>query len=139
MRTSCRCSASPSGGWASYIAKCRRYYSFPEAFEQLSGLNINFCKIELFYFGDVKELVGGYSQIFCCEMGFFPFHYLGIPMHYRKLRNRGWKDKEESFQMKLSCWKGKMLSVGGRLVLINFVLSNLSIFMLSFFEVPREI
>jgi hypothetical protein len=32
--------------------------------------------------------------------------------------------------------KGKMLSVGGRLVLINSVLSNLSMFMLSFFEVP---
>ena len=32
-----------------------------------------------------------------------------------------------------------MLSVGGRLVLINSVLSNLSIFMLSFFEVPKEV
>ena len=32
-----------------------------------------------------------------------------------------------------------MLSVDGGIVLINFVLSNLSIFMLSFFEVPREV
>lgn len=32
-----------------------------------------------------------------------------------------------------------MLSVGGRLVLINSVLSNLSMFMLSFFEIPREV
>jgi hypothetical protein len=43
---------------------------------------------------------------------------------------------EERFQKKLSGWKGKMLSVGCRLVLINSVLSNLSMFMLSFFEVP---
>jgi hypothetical protein len=32
-----------------------------------------------------------------------------------------------------------MLSVGGRLVLINSVLSNLSMFMLSFFEVSRGV
>jgi hypothetical protein len=32
-----------------------------------------------------------------------------------------------------------MLSVGGRLVLINSVLSNLSMFILSFFEVPRGV
>jgi len=32
-----------------------------------------------------------------------------------------------------------MLSVGGRLVLINSVVSGLSMFMLSFFEIPRGV
>jgi hypothetical protein len=32
-----------------------------------------------------------------------------------------------------------MFSVGGRLVLINSIISNLSMFMLSFFEVPRGV
>lgn len=32
-----------------------------------------------------------------------------------------------------------MLSVGGRLVLINSVVSSLSIFKLSFFQIPREV
>jgi hypothetical protein len=58
-------------------------------------------------------------------------------MHYRKLRNLVWNTVEERFQKRLSGWKGTMLSIGGRLVLINFVLSNLSMFMPSFFEVPR--
>ncbi len=39
----------------------------------------------------------------------------------------------------MSSWKGKHLSVGGRLVLINSVLSSLAMFMLSFFEVPKGI
>ena len=39
----------------------------------------------------------------------------------------------------MSSWKGKHLSVGGRLVLINLVLSSLAMFMLSFFEVPKGI
>ena len=60
-------------------------------------------------------------------------------MHYKKLRNGDWKEVEERFDEKLSCWKVKMLYVGGRLVLINSVLSNLSIFILSFLEVAREV
>jgi hypothetical protein len=72
-------------------------------------------------------------------MGNLSFRYLGIPMHHRKLRNSDWKEVEERFQKRLSGWKGKMLSVGGRLVLINSVLSNLSMFMLSFFEVSRGV
>ena len=32
-----------------------------------------------------------------------------------------------------------MLSVGGRLVLINFFLSSLFMFMMSFFEIPRGV
>jgi hypothetical protein len=45
-------------------------------------------------------------------MGTFPFRYLGIPMHHRKLKNIDWKEVEERFQIKLSAWKGKMLSIG---------------------------
>lgn len=37
---------------------------------------------------------------------------------------------------KLSCWKGKLVSYGGRLVLINSVLTSMPMFLLSFFEVP---
>ena len=72
-------------------------------------------------------------------MGTFPFRYLGISMHLRRLKNADWKEVEERFQKKLCAWKGKMLSVEWRLVLINSVLSNLSMYMFSFFEVPREV
>lgn len=37
---------------------------------------------------------------------------------------------------KLSCWKGKLLSYGGRLVLVNSVLTSMSMFLFSFFEIP---
>jgi hypothetical protein len=46
---------------------------------------------------------------------------------------------EERREKKLSSWKGKYMSVGGRLVLINLVLTILVMFMMSFFEVPREV
>jgi hypothetical protein len=55
------------------------------------------------------------------------------------LRNKDWEKIEERIEKNLSSWKGKYLSVGGRLVLINSVLSSLLMFMLSFFEVPKGV
>ena len=60
-------------------------------------------------------------------------------MHYRKLYNKDCKLIEERIEKKLSGWKRKHLSYGGRLVLINSVLSSLLMFMMSFFEVPRGV
>jgi hypothetical protein len=39
-------------------------------------------------------------------------------------------------EQKLSCWAGKLLSYGDMLTLINFVLTSLPMFMLSFLEIP---
>jgi hypothetical protein len=60
-------------------------------------------------------------------------------MHHKKLSNNVWKIIEQRIEKKLSSWKGKHLSVGGRLVLVNFVLTSLVMFMLSFFEVLRGV
>jgi hypothetical protein len=58
------------------------------AFEQLSRLKINFYKIELFCYGVAKANQVDYIQFFGCDLGSFPFRYLGIPMHQRKLKNK---------------------------------------------------
>jgi hypothetical protein len=108
-------------------------------FEQLSGLKINLHKSEIFCFGEAKDYESQYEQLFGCKRGSYPFRYLGIPMHFRKLNNKDWEMIEERIKKKLSSWKGKYLSVGGRLVLINSVLSSLSMFMLSFFEIPKGV
>jgi hypothetical protein len=60
-------------------------------------------------------------------------------MHYRKLNNKDWEMIEERIGKKLIIWKEKYLLVGGRLVLINSVLSSLPMFMMSFFEIPKGI
>jgi hypothetical protein len=91
-------------------------------FEQLSGLKINFHKSEIYCFGRAKEIEGEYKELFGCEAGSFPFKYLGIPIHYRKLRNGEWKPVEDRFENKLGNWMGKLLSYGDRLILINSVL-----------------
>jgi hypothetical protein len=94
-------------------------------FEQLSDLKINFHKSELYYFGKAKDVGNDYRTIFGFEIGSFPFIYLGIPIHYRKLLNKEWKPVEDRFEKKLATWLGKLLSYGDRLVLINLVLTSL--------------
>jgi hypothetical protein len=105
-------------------------------FEQLSGLKINFHKSEIFCFGRAKEMEADYKILFGCDIGSLPFRYLGIPIHFRKLKNGEWKLVEDRFEKKLSCWAGKMLSYGDRLTLINSVLTSLPMFMLSFLRIP---
>jgi hypothetical protein len=104
------------------------------AFEQLSGLKINFYKSELFCFGEALNVVNAYATLFGCGQGQFPMRYLGIPIHYRRLTLTEWKIVEERLQKHLSSWNGKLLSLGGRLVLINSVLSNMVLHMISFFS-----
>ena len=67
------------------------------AFEQLSGLK-NFHKSELFCYGEAKEHMEQYSQIFGRGMGNLPFRYLGIPMNHKRLNNKDWKMVEDRFQ-----------------------------------------
>ena len=106
------------------------------AFEQMSGLKINFHKSELFCYGLAKEYDLNYSRLFGCGIGSLPFKYLRIFMTHCRLRNSEWQSVIDRFEKRLSSWKSKLLSSGGRLVLINSVFSSLPIFMMSFFEVP---
>ena len=50
-----------------------------------------------------------------------------------------WKIIENNFEKKLSSWKAKYMSVGGRLVLINSTLTSLAMFLTCFFEIPRGV
>jgi hypothetical protein len=66
------------------------------AFEQLSGLKINFHKSEVFCYGAAREMEASYTSLFGCNSGDYPFRYLGIPMHYRQLLNFEWSKVEDA-------------------------------------------
>jgi hypothetical protein len=108
-------------------------------FKHLPGLNINFHKSEIYCFGKAKEVEDEYKHIFRCESGTLPFKYLGILIHFRKLKNGEWKPVEVRYEVKLSSWIGKLLSYGDRLILINSVLTSLPMFLLTFFEIPEGV
>ncbi|WVZ90617.1 hypothetical protein U9M48_036902 [Paspalum notatum var. saurae] len=106
------------------------------AFEQVSGLKINFHK-RIFCFGAAQQNLTDYMQLFGCNSRDLIMKYLGIPVYYRRLSNTDWRKIKEWFEKRLSSWKSKHLSTGGRLTLINLVLSSLPMYMMSFFAIPK--
>jgi hypothetical protein len=119
--------------------KARNVKWILSAFEQLSGLKINFHKSELYCFGEAQDDVSADADLFGRGQGQFLIRYLGIPIHYRRLTIAEWKLVKERLQKCLSSWKGKLLSMGGRLVLINSVLTNMLLHMISFFILPKGV
>jgi hypothetical protein len=107
-------------------------------FEQLFGLKINFHQSEIFCYEEAKHYEQEYTSLFGWSLDSYPFRYLGIPMHHCKLYKADWSIIEERFKHKLSTWKDKHLSYGGRLVLLNSVLSSLPMFMMYFFRNPKR-
>jgi hypothetical protein len=55
-------------------------------FKKLSGMRINYHKIDLTSINLEEDECNEYSQIFCCKLESFPFKYLGVPLHHDKLR-----------------------------------------------------
>jgi hypothetical protein len=83
------------------IKKAQNLKLILAAFEQLSGLKINFHKSELFCFGEVQDEASLYADLFDYGQGQFPIRYLGIPIHHRRLI-ADWKLVEERLQKRLS-------------------------------------
>ncbi|XP_045831535.1 uncharacterized protein LOC123922923 [Trifolium pratense] len=73
-----------------------------------------------------RNLFVGYSL---GEVGKIPFLYLGLPIGGDSRRLGFWKSVLERLKNRLSGWKSRFLSFGGRLVLIKSVLTSLPIFL----------
>ena len=118
-------------GWTSLTSKILFYL-----FERVSGLSINFAKSSLVYFGKFAHRGDMLAGILNCPLEKLPFKYLGLPLKSANLTRRDWQPLIDKFHRRLSCWKGSTLSIGGRLVLVNSVLSSLPLYYLSFFKLP---
>jgi hypothetical protein len=125
--------------WNTNIEKALNLKLILCIFEQLWELKINFHKSELFCFGRAKEIEEQYRDHSGCEIGSLPFRYLGIHIHFRRLKNGEWKPVEDHLDIELSSWIVRLLLYGDRLVLINSFLTSLPRFMLSFLEIPKGV
>lgn len=51
-------------------------------FEQVSGMRINFDKIEMIPMNLEDDEITCLSDVFGCARGSFPIKYLGVPLHF---------------------------------------------------------
>ncbi|CAJ2667239.1 unnamed protein product [Trifolium pratense] len=108
-------------------------------FETMSGLKVNFNKSMLVGVNIPESWLGEAASALCCKVGKIPFLYLGLPIGGDSRRLGFWKSMLERLKNRLSGWKSRFLSFGGRLVLIKSVLTSLPVYALSFFKAPSGI
>ncbi|GKF20805.1 hypothetical protein Tco_0069443 [Tanacetum coccineum] len=79
------------------------------------------------------------AENFRCLVLKAPFMYLGSMVGGDMHHLSRWKDTIDRVRRRLSKWKMKMLSIGGRLTLVKSVLGSMPIFHMSLFKVPSGI
>lgn len=108
-------------------------------FELVSGLRVNFKKTRVVGI-NVEEGFTRQAAVFLnCGEGKLSFRYLGLPVGADPKRISTREPIIESMQKKLAAWKGRHLSFGGRITLINSVLNSISTYCLSFLRMPRKV
>jgi hypothetical protein len=90
-------------------------------FEQLSGMRVNYHKRDLLTISVDPDEANLFAQIFGCKLGEFPFTYLGIPLHFAKLRKEDLQPIIDKIIKRISGWRGKLLSYKARLILLQVV------------------
>jgi hypothetical protein len=106
-------------------------------FEQLSGMKINYHKNDMIPINLDEEEAQVYAKKFCCKIGTFPFKYLGVPIHYEKLRREDLQPIIDKILGRIQGWKGRLLSYGARLLLLKACLASILIYLLSVITFPK--
>jgi hypothetical protein len=80
-------------------------------FELMYGVRINYHKNELVPINiSESEELQTYADIFGCLVGGFPIKYLGIPLHYNKLRREDIQPLIDKIVKMIAGWRGKLLT-----------------------------
>nr|GEX74164.1 putative RNA-directed DNA polymerase, eukaryota, reverse transcriptase zinc-binding domain protein [Tanacetum cinerariifolium] len=101
-----------------------------------SGLKINLHKSKLTRIGVNKDDVDSTTTLVGCSTFYPPFHYLGVKVGASMSRLNSWKEVTAKISYRLSKWKLKTLSIGGRLTLLKSVLTAIPIYHMSLYKVP---
>nr|GEX02751.1 RNA-directed DNA polymerase, eukaryota [Tanacetum cinerariifolium] len=101
-----------------------------------SGLKINMSKNRFLGVHVDSDRVKEAALKLGCLTLKIPFLYLGSMVGGSMSQLHEWDDVVERVKTRLSKWKIKSLSVGGRLTLLKSVLGSMTIFHLSIFKVP---
>lgn len=68
-----------------------------------------------------------------CELDSIPMKYLGMPISSRALSMVDFDPLVQKVSGRVEPWQGKLLALGGRLVLINDCLTNIPMFVMGFY------
>ena len=108
-----------------------------EAFGNATGLRTNLAKTEIFPIRCTEEQMVEALEVFPAKRGVFPCTYLGLPLHYAKLKATNFQPLIDKIGARLAGWRGKHFTRAGRVVLARAVLSSMVTYYLTIFALPK--
>ncbi|GKB23123.1 RNA-directed DNA polymerase, eukaryota, reverse transcriptase zinc-binding domain protein, partial [Tanacetum coccineum] len=110
-----------------------------ECFYRASGLRINMCKSKIMGVNVEERKVQNAAIKLGCLVLKTPFTYLGTKVGDNMTRKEAWKVVVDKVLSRLSRWKMRTLSIGGRFTILKSVLGSIPIFHMSIFKVPSNV
>ncbi|GKB52675.1 RNA-directed DNA polymerase, eukaryota [Tanacetum coccineum] len=108
-------------------------------FSLSSGLKINVKKSHLLGVGIPNDSIAIAASTLGCSVMKTPFKYLGVMVGGNMSNIKVWDDIIRKLNSRLSKWKVKSLSIGGRLMLLKSVLGSTPIYWMSLYKVPKSV
>nr|GEX45996.1 RNA-directed DNA polymerase, eukaryota [Tanacetum cinerariifolium] len=107
-----------------------------DCFKMASGLKINMKKSKIMGANVNREKIDRAATKLGCLVLKVPFLYLGSVVGGVMSRSKSWCEVVDRVKNRLSKWKLKTLSIGGRLTLLKSVLGSMPVFHMSIHKVP---
>lgn len=113
--------------------------SILDDFARATGLTINYHKSTFVPMNIDAQLATEMASTLGCGISQFSQPYLGLPLSPHKLRVWDFQPLVANFDRYLSDWKARLLSIGGRLILVNAVLGSLATYYMSSTLLPKTV
>ena len=110
-----------------------------DIFADFSGLQLNRAKSSFVGFGLATEELRHCAEILATPIETLPIRYLGLPLTDRRLKTQDWQPVVEKVEKRLGGWRGRLLSPGGRPVLVKAVLSAIPTYFMLAFRMPAGV
>ncbi|KAL8542622.1 hypothetical protein ACS0TY_003485 [Phlomoides rotata] len=105
----------------------------------MPGLKVNFnksCVMGINVASDTLEVMANYLG---CDIGKQQLSYLGLNVGINHWRISSWDKLVDRVRGRLAKWNDKHISFGGRVTLVQSVLSSIPIYCLSFYRIPKRV
>ncbi|BAB09269.1 unnamed protein product [Arabidopsis thaliana] len=108
-------------------------------FKELSGLDVNQAKLELFFgsYSDIQVVV--LSDLQGTKLGIFPTRYLGLPLNQARICYTTLQPFIEKITNKLHAWTVGFLSFAGNIKLISSVIYGMVNFWRAVFNLSKRL
>ena len=108
-----------------------------DIFSDFSGQQLNRNNSSVVNIGLASKELALVSAMLATPVASFPIRYLGLPLAEGRLRALDYQSVMAKIEARLGGWQARLLSRGGRLVLLQSVLAAIPIYFMAIFRIPE--